>query len=193
MASDTDSLAAMLTKQLAATRRDLQGVQARAAQSLCPVWNQSAVSGACHRVFRNARSWSKKSRNKIAVISGRGGNDAQTVETHQSSHVRAKLADGALRVEDGEIIAGFGGCGGWDAQPLPQLCGCGTGGGRSGWKVERQEVVVAGDGKLAGTSLKPHYGVTVTKMPENDMGGSERRMTAQVHFKRGREPPEVKE
>ena len=99
----------MLTKQLAATRGYLQSAQSRAAQSLCPVWNQSAVSGACHRVFRNARSWSEKSRHKIAVISGRGRNDAQTVETHQSRHVRAKLADGALRVEDSEIIAGFGG------------------------------------------------------------------------------------
>ncbi|MEQ1825063.1 MAG: hypothetical protein ABL921_03930 [Pirellula sp.] len=100
MASDTDSLAAMLTKQLTATRGDLQSVQSQSAQTLCPVWNQSAVSGTGHRVFRNARSRGKKSRDKIAVIAGRRRNDAQTVETHESSHVRAKLADGTLRALD---------------------------------------------------------------------------------------------
>ena len=97
----------MLTEKLSASRRDLQRAKLGTTETLRPIWDKGAMRRTGHRVFWNARARREESGDEIAVITGRCGDDSQTIETHERGHVRLQASDSLLGLEDGEVVASF--------------------------------------------------------------------------------------
>lgn len=148
---------------------------------------------ASHRVFGNASARREESGDEIAVVTWRRGDDAQTIETHERSHVRLEASDRLLRLKHGEIVAGFGGGGRGGTKSLAQLLRGVARGSGAGWKVERQEVFVAGYSERAGTCLKTDDGSAIAKMAKDNVGWRKGRVAAQINFEQWGEPAKVEE
>lgn len=146
--SNADPLAAMLAEKLSASRRNLPRAKRWATQTPGPIRNQRAVGRAGYGVFGHARPRREESRDEIAVATGRGGDDSQTIETHERGQVRLQISDSLLRLKDGEVVAGLGGGDRLGSKPCSQIRWRVAGGCRAGRKIERQNIFGAGDGQF---------------------------------------------
>jgi hypothetical protein len=104
-----------------------------------------------------------------------------------------EASHGVFGIKHGKVVTGFGG-GGWaGSKPIAQLSRRVAGGGGPGWKVEREQVFVAGNGEHAGARLETDAWPAAAEMPKENMRRSKSRVAAQVDFEGRSKPAEMKQ
>src|SRR5215831_11613451 len=104
-AFELDAVGDKAANHFAAATRSLKSRKGGLAQSFGPVGRQHAMGSASHGVFGNAFGRSKIAADKvIAAVTNRSHDQARTVHSGYSSHIRSKLTQYALVIQQCEIV-----------------------------------------------------------------------------------------
>lgn len=168
----------------------LEGVEAALSQLCGPVGDQDAVGGAGDRVLGDSHPGGEEAGYEIAAIAPRGDDHAAAGEPAQGRDVGIEAPNRLFRVQNRQQVLGGGvRLEGQEAQrrfevPRPDRAEHGA-----RREVQRQEIPLPADGEPAAVARgEADGGLLDPPAVEEDEGGRERRVAAQGHLGRRREP-----
>ena len=153
-----------------------------------PIGNQQAVGRTRNWVLRHPVRRREEPRHEITILSGGGRDDSFRIQPGQRREIGIKRRDLGLSTEHPHVVVRHENIRRRRSKPAQKRIGRFGALGGKGREIEIQQIIAPYDGQFAGCGRKEDLAVLGPELFEEHISGRQRRVAAQFHFHRRREP-----